>query len=187
MVSITDLWIPILLSSVIVFVLSSIIHMVLGYHKNDFRAVPNEDAVGDALRKFNLQPGDYCMPRPTSMAQMKDPAFVEKCKKGPVMFFTVLPSGMSAMGAQLVQWFLFSVLVGVFAAYITGRALGPGANYLDVFRFAGCTAFLSYSLAYIPASIWYKKNWGTTLRTMFDGLIYGLMTGGTFGWLWPRM
>jgi len=186
MVSITELWQPVLLSAGVVFVLSSVIHMVLGYHKNDFRSVPNEDKVADALRPFNIPPGDYCLPRAESMAQLKDPAFVAKVTKGPVALITILPSGPPAMGAQLVQWFLFSVLVSMFAAYIAGRAVGPGASYLDVHRFAGATAFACYSMGSIPASIWYKKNWGTTLRGMFDGLIYGLMTGGVFGWLWPR-
>jgi hypothetical protein len=91
------------------------------------------------------------------------------------------------MGRQLIQWFLFSVLVSITAAYIAGRALPAGAEYLEVFRFAGCTAFLAYTFAYIPSSIWYRKNWGTTMRNMFDGLIYGLFTGGVFGWLWPAM
>jgi hypothetical protein len=77
-------------------------------------------------------------------------------------------------------------VVSVFAAYITGRALGPGANYLEVFRFAGTTSFLGYSMALLQTSIWYKRNWGTTIRVMIDGLLYGLLTAGTFGWLWPR-
>jgi hypothetical protein len=185
MVPITDLLVPILVSAVIVFVLSSIIHMVLGYHASDFRPVPNEDRVQDALRPFNLPPGDYILPRPGSMKEMSSPAYQEKCKKGPVAIMTVLPNGQGNMGAQLAQWFLYSVLVGVVSAYVTGRAAGPGAHYLDVFRFAGCTAFLCYSMAYVPMSIWYKKSWGTTFRNMFDGFVYGLFTGGTFGWLWP--
>ncbi len=37
MVSLMSLWIPILVSAVIVFVLSSIIHMVLPYHRTDLR------------------------------------------------------------------------------------------------------------------------------------------------------
>ena len=186
MVPITELWLPILASAVAVFVASSLIHMVIGYHKNDFTAVPNEDRVADALRPFNLSPGDYCLPKPRSMAQMKDPAFVEKIKKGPVALITILPPGNPGMGAQLGQWFLFIVLVAAMAAYITGRALRPGAEYLEVMRFAGATTFFCFSMAYIPTSIWYKKNWGTTLRNMLDGLVYGLVTGGVFGWLWPR-
>jgi hypothetical protein len=55
-----------------------------------------------------------------------------------------------------------------------------------VFRFAGATAFLGYSMALVQHSIWYKRNWTTTLRSMFDGLIFACLTAGTFGWLWPR-
>ena len=187
MVSVTELWLPILVSAVFVFIASSLIHMVLGYHKGDYGLVPDEGSVSDALRRFNIPPGDYCMPRASSMADMKNPAFMEKIKKGPVLLMTVMPNGQWSMGSQLTQWFLFSALVSVFAAYIAGRAVAPGDTYLDVFRFAGCTAFVSYAMGAIPTSIWYKKSWATTMKIVFDGLIYGLLTGGTFGWLWPKL
>lgn len=187
MVPITELWLPILVSAVVVFVASSVIHMVIGYHAGDFRSVPNEDRVQEALRPFNLPPGDYMLPRPASMKAMNDPAFQDKLKKGPVAIMTVLPPGNPGIGAQLGQWFLFGVLVAIIAAYIAGRAVAPGTEYLEVFRFAGTTSFLCYAMAYIPTSIWYKKNWGATMRNMLDGLIYGLLTGGVFGWLWPRV
>ena len=103
----------------------------------------------------------------------------------PVVVATVMPSGRPAMGAQLVQWFVYCLVVGVFAAYIAGRALGPDADYLAVFRFAGATAFVGYSLALWQNTIWYKRNWVVTLKSTADGLVYGLLTGGTFGWLWP--
>jgi hypothetical protein len=186
MVPILSLWIPIVVSAVFVFVASSIIHMVLPFHKNDLRPLPQEDAVMEALRRFEIPPGDYCMPRPSSMAAMKTPEFAAKMKAGPVAFLTVGPSGPPSMGPSLALWFLYTLVVGVFAAYIAGRALPTGAPYLAVFRFAGCTAFLGYSLALVHDSIWYKRNWGTTFKSIFDGLIYGLLTGGTFGWLWPH-
>ena len=100
---------------------------------------------------------------------------------------TVLENAPPKMGKQLFLWFLYSILVGIFAAYIAGRALEPGDHYLSVFRFAGVTAFLGYSLALIQNSIWYKKGWAATFKSMFDGLIYALFTGGIFGWLWPIM
>ena len=93
--------------------------------------------------------------------------------------------GSMNMGAQLSQWFLYSVVVSVFAAYVTGRVLSADAHYLQVFRVAGTTTFLGYTMALPQFSIWYNRNWGTTLRSMFDGLIYALLTAGTFGWLWP--
>jgi len=186
MVPVMSLWIPILASAVIVFVASSFMHMALPYHKHDFRSAPREDEVMAALRAFNLPPGDYVVPRPASMADMKSPAFVEKMTKGPVVLMTVIPPGPPAMGSQLALWFLYSILVSFFAAYITGRAVGPTADYLAVFRFVGATAFMGYSLALMQNSIWYKRSWRTTLLSMFDGLVYGLLTAGTFGWLWPR-
>ena len=73
----------------------------------------------------------------------------------------------------------------VLAAYIAGRALGPGAEYLHVFRFTGATAFMCYTVAGWQASIWYRRPWATTLKNTFDGFIYACLTAGAFGWLWP--
>ncbi len=179
------LWLPILLSAVIVFVVSSIIHMAVPWHKSDYPKLKNEDAVLDALRPLEIPPGDYFIPCPSSRQEMRSPAFTEKVKKGPVVIFTVMP-GQMAMGRNLVLWFLYSVVVGVFAAYVAGRALPSGALYLQVFRFAGTTAFLAYSAALWQMSIWYRRSWLTTIKLTVDGLIYALLTAGTFGWLWPR-
>ncbi len=185
MVSVLSLWLPILLSAVIVFLVSSLIHMVLGYHRTDFRKVPSEDQVMGALREFGIPPGDYVIPCAGSSKEMGSPEFIEKATKGPVAFMTVIPSGPPAMGKSLVQWFLYCLVVGLFAAYIGGRAVGPGADYLAVFRFTGCTAFVGYALALWQNSIWYRRAWSSTLKSTFDGLVYGLLTAGTFGWLWP--
>ncbi|MDZ7359638.1 MAG: hypothetical protein ONB46_02770 [candidate division KSB1 bacterium] len=179
------LWLPILLSSVLVFVASSIIHMAIPWHKNDYSQVPNEDKVMDALRPLAIPPGDYMIPRAANMKEMQTPAFLEKMKKGPVMILTVVPNGPAPMGKSLILWFLYSVVVGFFAAYIAGRALTDGATYLEVFRFVGTTAFIGYSVALWQMSIWYKRAWSTTIKTTVDGLIYALVTAGTFGWLWP--
>jgi Flp pilus assembly protein TadB len=180
-----SLLIPILVAAVLVFVVSSIIHMMLKYHESDFGQVPSEDAVMDAMRPFNIPPGDYVIPRAESSQAMKSPEFQEKCNKGPIAFMTVLPSGSMGMGSSLVQWFIYCIVVGLIAAYIAGRALAPGAEYLAVFRFAGATAFVGYALALLQNSIWYKRAWSSTLKSVFDGLVYALVTAGVFGWLWP--
>jgi len=186
MVEITSLWLPVLLAAVIVFVVSSIIHMVLGYHRNDFRKLPDEDGVMEALGKFNIPPGDYQMPCSGGPQGMKSPEFIEKMKRGPVALITVLPSGGPSIGKNLAMWFLYSIVISIFAAYICSRVLRTGADYLDVFRYAGTTAFAGYSLALLQDSIWHGRAWGTTLRSVFDGLLYALVTAGTFGWLWPK-
>ena len=186
MVSILSLWLPILLSAVFVFIVSSVIHMVLGYHKNDFKRVPDEDGVMEALARFNIPPGDYTVPCPGGPEGMRSQEFVDKMKRGPVVLMTVIPPGPPSLGKSLILWFIYSLIVGLFAGYIAARALGERAPYMDVFRFVGTVAFVGYALALLQTSIWYKRNWGTTIKVMLDGLIYALVTAGTFGWLWPR-
>ena len=172
--------------SVIVFLVSSVIHMASPWHKSDYPKVANEDKVIDALRPLAIPPGDYMIPRPSSAQDMRSPVFAEKLKRGPVMVLTVMPNDPPTMGKSLVLWFVYAAVVGLFSAYVAGRALPVGAEYLHVFRFAGVTAFIGYSLALWPMSIWYHRAWSTTIKATIDGLIYALLTAGTFGWLWPR-
>jgi hypothetical protein len=186
MTSLFALWLPILLSSVLVFIVSSVLHSVLPWHKNDYRKLPEQDKVLDALRPLNIPPGDYMVPRPTSRADLGSPAFLEKMNKGPVMVLTVMPSGPMNMGRNLGLWFVYLLVVGKLSGYVASRALPPGAPYLHVFRFVGTTAFIGYSVALWQMSIWYRRSWGTTIRATIDGLIYGLLTAGVFGWLWPH-
>jgi hypothetical protein len=187
MVPVLSLWLPILVAAVIVFVASSIVHMVLPFHRSDYARLPKEDEVMAALRGFSIPPADYLVPCATGPKEMGTPAFQEKMKKGPVIFMTVRPNGMPSMTKSLALWFVYCIVVGVFAAYITGRALQSGADYLQVFRFAGCTAFIGYSLALWERTIWYGYNWVATLKSTVDGLVYGLLTAGVFGWLWPHV
>lgn len=185
MVSVMSLLIPIALSAVFVFIASSIIHMATPWHKNDLRKFPNEDAVMNALRPLNLQVGEYGIPKANSMKDMNSPEFQAKFKAGPVAFINVRPTEFG-MGGMLVQWFLYSLVVSMVAGYIAGVAFGPGAEYLRIFQVAGCVAFTGYALGAPQQSIWWGSSWSRTLRNMIDGLLYGLLTGGTFGWLWPR-
>ncbi len=187
MTGLSALWIPVLVAAVVVFVVSSIIHTVLvAWHRGDYGTLPSEDKVMDALRPFAIPPGDYFVPRPSSMEELRSPAFAEKAAKGPVMVVTVMPNGMARMGRNLVLWFLYAVVVGVLAGYVAGRALPPGSAYRQVFRFVGTTAFMGYALALWQMSIWYQRSWATTMRATVDGLLYALLTAGVFGWLWPR-
>ena len=126
------------------------------------------------------------MPRAGSMDAMKSPEFQAKFAKGPVAIINVMPGGQMSMKGPLINWFIYSVVVSIFAAYVAGRALPAGTDYLHVFRFAGVTAFIGYSLASWQQTIWYHRAWQTTMRGTIDGLIYGLFTAGAFGWLWPR-
>jgi hypothetical protein len=186
MVPVLSLLIPILVSAVFVFIASSVIHMATPFHRNDIRKFPNEDAVRNALKPFALQPGDYGVPKPDSMKDMGSPEFQQKFREGPVAWITVRPAGEMSMTNSLVQWFIYSLVVSLFAGYVAGTALPPGTDYLKVFQITGTVAFTGYALALPQFSIWWGRSWATTFRSVIDGLIYGLLTAGTFGWLWPR-
>jgi hypothetical protein len=186
MISLVSLWLPILLSAVIVFLASSVIHMAPLWHKGDFPKMPREDEVLKALRPLGVPPGDYFIPRAAGMAEMRSPEFKEKLQQGPVAVLTVMPNGMINMNRSLAQWFVFLIVVGIFVAYIGSRTLAVGTPYPRVFQIVGATTFIAYSLALCELSIWYRRSWSLTLKACFDGLIYALLTGGTFGWLWPR-
>jgi hypothetical protein len=185
MTGLSALWMPILLSAVVVFIASSLIHMASPWHKSDYPKMANEDQVMDALRPLAIPAGDYFFPRPAGRDDMGLAAFAEKMKRGPVAVMTVMPGYMS-MGRNLSLWFGYIVVISAFAAYVAGRAVPPGTVYLQVFRFVGATAFIGYAAALWQMSIWYHRAWMTTIKSTVDGLIYAALTAGVFGWLWPR-
>ena len=186
MVTIASLWLPILVSAVIVFIASSVIHMGPLWHRHDYPQMPREAEVLSALRPLAIPPGDYFIPRASGMQEMRSPEFKSKLKQGPVAVMTVMPNGMFSMQRSLTQWFVFLIVVSIFCAYIAGRTLPAGTPYLRVFQIVGATAFIAYALALCELSIWYRRAWSLTLKGALDGLIYGALTAGTFGWLWPH-
>ena len=186
MTGLEALWLPIVLSAVLVFIVSSIIHMAPLWHRNDYPAVPNQEAARSSLRALGLAPGDYMVPRTTDMREMKTPEYQAKLIEGPQVILTVLPNVPWQMGRTLSLWFVYCLVVSLFAAYVAGRALPPGAMYLDAFRFAGTTAFLAYTVGLWQMWIWYGRSMSLTAKATLDGLLYALVTAGVFGWLWPQ-
>lgn len=186
MVALVQLWLPILLSAVFVFIASSIVHMVLKFwHAPDYRGFSNEDEVRAAIRKTNPSPGMYMVPWCTA-EQMKNPEMAEKFKQGPVGLMFLRPNGMFRMGSFLGLWFVFCLIVALFSAYLAGHVLAPGTPCLQVLRVVGTVAFLGYGFGPIPNGIWRGQPWGSVIKDVIDGLVYALITGATFCWLWPQ-
>ena len=184
MVSLTALWLPILLAAVIVFIASSIIHMVLPYHRSNYKKLPDEDNLRKVLRGANLTPGLYHTPYCTHQ-EMNSPETKAKMAEGPVALLTVFPSGPPNMGKFLGQWFVFLLVVGIFVAVLAGSILGPGAPHRAVFHVVALSAFLAYGIGIVSNGIWKGQPWIVVSKEVFDGLIYSLLTALTFGWLWP--
>jgi len=180
-----SLWMPIVLSAIIVFVASSIMHMLLPYHRNDYRKLPDEEKVLGMLRGVGLTRGLYVFPFCTHK-DMNTPEMKGKYTQGPVGMLTVLESAPPAMPKFLGLWFLYCVVTGFFVAYLAWHTLTVGTNYLVVFRVVGTAAFLAYGVGPLSNGIWKSQPWSITIKEALDGLVYALLTAGTFGWLWPK-
>ena len=180
-----SLWLPVVVSAIAVFIASSILHMVVKHHKADYRKLPNEDAVREVLGKGSPAPGVYVTPYCGEMKQMREPAMVEKYKKGPVAILTVYPGGVPNMGKHLALWFLFSLLVSFTAAYIARHTLAGVTDGVLVLRMTGAIAFVGYAYGSISDSIWKGQPWSNTLRELADAAVYALLTGLSFRFLWP--
>jgi hypothetical protein len=185
MLLLAALWLPILLSAVIVFIASSIMHTVLQYHNTDFRKLPEEDAVLAALRSAGVTRGVYHFPH-CNHKDMKTPEMQEKFKQGPIGFLTIFPSGPVSMPKFLVQWFIFCLLISFVVAYLAAHTVVPDAPARHVLRVVGTAAFLGYGLGAFISVIWKGQTWSMTLKEVFDGFIYAALTAATFAWLWPH-
>ena len=186
METLAGLWMPIVVSAVLVFVASSLIWNVLAAHKWHIRGLPDEAAVREVLARQSVAPGMYSVPYAAGPAAMKDPVFCEKLEKGPVAVITVRRAGMPNMGQFLGLWFVYLLFVSYAVAFVCGQTLGRGTPYMLVFRVAGAVAFAGYSFAQIPNAIWWGRPWKSVLKEFGDGIVYALLTAGSFGWLWPE-
>ena len=140
----------------------------------------------DAMRPLALAPGDYFFPRPDSMADMKSEGFLARVTRGPVVLMTVMPNGIMPMGKTFVQWFVYLLVVSLFAAAVVGVVLPAGASHGMVFHEVALVSFAGYALALWQLSIWYRRSWSITIKSTVDAVIYSAITGAVFMWCWPR-
>jgi hypothetical protein len=182
---ITELWLPILVSAVIVFFASFLAWMVLPHHRADVKTLPNESALTGHLETLNLAPGLYMWPGAKDAAEMKSDEYKKRYQTGPWGSMTVL-GAQPSMGRNLALVFLFYLVVGVFVGYITYLARPAGSPYLSVFRVAGAVAVLAYCAGSIPNALFFGKPLRFVVTDLVDGVVYGLLTAGTFAWMWPE-
>ena len=182
-IALADLWLPILLSGIAVFIISSLIWAVIQYHNSDWQKLSDEDAVRSVLS--GTEPGQYALPHAEDNKAKADEAWQAKYREGPVAMLIVMPHGELGMGKQLGQWLVYCIIIAVFVAYIAGATLPAGADYLKVFQVTSTTAFLAHGGMAGMNMVWFGHSAGRTAKDLLDALIYGLVTAGIFGWLWP--
>ncbi|MFI5234438.1 MAG: hypothetical protein ACHQXA_01900 [Gemmatimonadales bacterium] len=182
-----SLLLPIVVATVAVFILSTIIHMAMPWHKNDHAAVPDHDAAIAAIQSLKLAPDDYAVPNPLLPGGAKNPNFIADFERGPTFHLTVFPSGGMHMGKFMGAWFAFMLLISAIAGWVTGSIVPPGGNLHVVFHLSAIITACSYGFGAWPLSIWYHRRWSTAFKGTFDAILYGLAAGAVFMWLWPKM
>lgn len=182
----TQLWDPIVVSAVIVWIASAIVWTAMPHRKAEWSEVPDEDAFRAFLSDGGFKPGYYMFPCCCDHAKMKDPAVKERMAKGPFGVLNIWTHRRS-MGVSMAESFLLNLVVSFFVAYVAWHALQPGADYLKVFQITGVSAFMAYSLGQLGGGIWFGMTARSMVYTVIEGLVYGGLTAGVFGWLWPTI
>lgn len=186
MVSLSSLWLPILVSSVLVFLVAGLIWTVLPIHRSDWQPVPNEESLLRAIREIGLGRGQYIFPHAMTPEGSKNPEARERLEEGPVGFLVLRESGVPNMGKNLGQYFIFVLVITYMIAYAVHVSMPPGAGFVDVMRSVTTAAVLAHGAAEVPAAIWFGRTWKSVWKSVLvDALIYGLITGAVFGWFWP--
>lgn len=186
MIAWSSLLLPALLAAVLVFIASSLIHMVLKWHNSDYKKLPNEDEVRAAIRRGSPAPGEYIIPHALDGKECGTPEMKKKFEEGPIGTLFVRPNGMMKLGPFLGSWFVYTFIVALLAGYVARETCPIGTEYLKVFQIVGASAWLAFAWQAPSNAIWKGVPWTSTLRTMFDGLIYACLTAGSFAWLWPH-
>ena len=180
-----QLWLPILVTAVLVFIASSLIHMVFKWHNADFKKLSNEDAVSAAIRAGSPAPGQYVLPHCADMKAMQAEEMQKKYIDGPIGLLTLRKNGPPSIGGSLIQWFVYTLVVAAIAGAIALRIFGVPGNAHGAGHLVGLISFLTYAGGSVQASIWMGKPWISVVKDLFDGLIYATISGLIFMWLWP--
>lgn len=186
MLSLAQLWLPVVVSAVAVFFASFMLHMVLKWHKADYKPLPNEEEVRAALRSSANAPAQYMVPYVADPKTFKDTAVAQKFIDGPLALIAIRKPGPPAMGPFLGQWFALNVLVAVIAGYLESKTVPASASFLAICRPVSLVTFMAYGMGSIIDSIWLGRPWSNTVRDLIDAFIYGLITALAFAFLWPH-
>jgi hypothetical protein len=183
----SELWLPVLLSSLACLAISAIVWGVLPLHVREHRRLPAEPELLDALRRQMPAPGIYSFPYSGTCGVSATRAdVVANLQRGPVGFLVIGRTGARRALVPLAQYFVFFAIVAMLTAYVASIAgLKDGAPFLRVFRLVAIVSSMALTLGSAPLSIWFSRPWKSWLLHCADGLACGLAMGTVFGWLWP--
>ena len=184
-VSFASLWLPILLTTVGTFVISALVWMALPWHKGDFKGLPDEGAVRKVLLETGVGKGQWRIPFCARMEDMKRPEFLGLFETGPVGVLLLERPAKFAMGGRLLKTFVFFLFVAFYVAYVLRQGIEAGDSFMRVFQMGATVSFAAHLFGLVPEAIWFSMSWRRVVTTGIDALLYSLVTGAVFAWLWP--
>ncbi len=182
--SFLHLWLPVVVSAVVVFVLSAASHMVLPWRRNEWGRITEFGPVQAALR--GLAPGLYAFPAAADPKEQMSKEWMDRWAEGPSGWLTLAPPRRISMGRNMALSFLVFLAVALLCAYMAWHALGPAAHARAVFRLVGTIGFMSFGVGSAFNSIWYHRPWRAYASDVVDALLFGLAMAAAFAVLWPR-
>jgi hypothetical protein len=182
-ISVWELWLPVVVSGVALFIASWAAWMLLPHHKKEWGRLPEEDAIMNALKSANIPAGQFMFPCPVTPNDWKTADFKAKMQAGPNGNLVVW-SGPCSMGKNMACTVLFFLVANFVIAYLAAQALAPGSDLMKVFQFVGTAGILTYGTANILNGIWFGRK---MVADIVDGIVYGLITGAIFAAMWPAV
>lgn len=189
----THLWLPILASAAAVWVASALAWMLIGHHKGDWQEVPNEDEFIATIKRMGIPPGSYGFPefrKCEGLSKEEKQAKWDEMQKSPIGILRVW--GTISMGRSMLLTFVVYLVASVLIGYLGWSAFPHGSaaggtrpEFAKVMQVLGTAGILTYCFAGLPGDIWFQKSRREMTTALIDGVIFGLITGAVFGWLWP--
>lgn len=180
-VELISLWLPILLTTVMLFFSGFICWMVLPNHKPDWKKLPNETEFLHKMAEWDIPKGNYAYPYAMDKESMEGENAKKAIEQG--TFGTIQAwGGQPSMGNNLLCQVGFLFVTNFCLAYLATLGVAPGADFMTVFRFVATAAFLTFTAAVVPGAIWFKNR---ITGHIIDGVIQAAIAGAVFAWLWP--
>ena len=183
MAELISLWIPIVAAALATHIASTIAWTVAPHHKPDVTPLPDDQLIGELIKKNNLGPGAYMFPG-IDYNDWNNPEVKARFDAGP--FGMVMIWNKPNMGINIGLTLLFFFVASFFLGYVASVALEPGAPFMKVFQLVGTVGVMTYCFASVPNDIWFRRPTRWFLTNKLDGIIYGLIAGLVFASLWPQ-
>jgi hypothetical protein len=180
LMSVYDLWLPILVTGIATHLLSTLAWMLLPHHRLEWQKIPAEEAFQDAIVAHNIGAGQYVFPFTQDMKEIKTEAFQKR--QNTCQGMLVLRNSSLNMGAAILKTLTHFLVVAFVIGYLASLGLPAGAPFPKVVQFVTTAGLLTHCAAHFPHVFWFPRK---IAMELIDGIVFSLATGLVFAAFWP--